>query len=91
MLLLHAMLLLSLSLEHYSAHSRILLLHLSSSLHLPLHILTEDEVTVAQGLLSAAKHLSGASEAEKRTEEGKTGRYWKVGLAGVVCDAPFNV
>lgn len=91
MLLLHAMLLLSLSLEHYSAHSRILLLHLSSSLHLPLHILTEDEVTVAQGLLSAAKHLSGASEAEKRTEEGKTGRYWKVGLAGVAGAAIIGV
>jgi hypothetical protein len=38
------MLLLLLSLEHYLAYSRILLLHISSSLHLPLHILAEDEV-----------------------------------------------
>lgn len=90
-LLLHAMLLLSLSLQHYSAHSRIFLLHLSSSLHLPLHILTEDEVKVAQGLLTAAKHMSGASEAEKRSEEGKTGRYWKVGLAGVAGAAIIGV
>jgi hypothetical protein len=91
MLLLHAMLLLLLSLEHYVAHSRVLLLHISSSLHLPLHILTEDEVKVAQGLLEAAKHMSGTKEADKRTEENKVARRWKVGLAGVAGAAIIGV
>merc|ERR1712093_409686 len=45
-LLLNAMLLLVLSLEHYVAPSRILLLHISSSLHLPLHVLAEHGVIV---------------------------------------------
>ncbi|PMD59739.1 DUF726-domain-containing protein [Hyaloscypha bicolor E] len=90
-LLLHAMLLLLLSLEHYVAHSRVLLLHISSSLHLPLHILTEDEVKVAQGLLEAAKHMSGTEEAHKRTEENKVARRWKVGLAGVAGAAIIGV
>jgi len=89
--LLHAMLLLLLSLEHYVAHSRVLLLHISSSLHLPLHILAEDEVKVAQGLLEAAKHMSGTEETQKRTEENKVARRWKVGLAGVAGAAIIGV
>jgi hypothetical protein len=82
-LLLNSMLLLLLSLEHYSSYSRILLLHISSSLHLPLHILVEDEVKVAQGLLEAAKHMSGSEETHKRNDDNKVARRWKVGLAGV--------
>ncbi|TVY75644.1 putative membrane protein [Lachnellula suecica] len=82
-LVLHSMLLLLLSLEHYIGHSRILLLHISSSLHLPLHVLSEQEVKVAQGLLEAAKRMSGKEETEKRSDENKVARRWKVGLAGV--------
>jgi hypothetical protein len=73
------------------AHSRVLLLHISSSLHLPLHILAEDEVKVAQGLLEAAKHMSGTEETHKRTEENKVARRWKVGLAGVAGAAIIGV
>jgi hypothetical protein len=83
MLLLNAMLLLLLSLERYTSYSRILLLHISSSLHLPLHVLAENEVKVAQGLLEAAKQMSGKEETEKRSDENKFSRRWKVGLAGV--------
>ncbi|PQE04841.1 DUF726 domain-containing protein [Rutstroemia sp. NJR-2017a BBW] len=90
-MLLHAMLLLLLSLEHYTAHSRILLLHIASSLHLPLHILAETEVKVAQGLLEAAKKMSGNEEARKRGEENKIARRWKVGLAGVAGAAIVGV
>lgn len=90
-LLLNSMLLLLLSLEHYIAYSRILLLHISSSLHLPLHILTEHEVQVAQGLLEAAKHMSGDSETQKRSDENKTARRWKVGLAGVAGAAVIGI
>lgn len=90
-LLLHSMLFLVLSLEHYAAYSRILLLHISSSLHLPLHILAEQEVNLAQGLLEAAKQMSGDEEAEKRSDENKTARRWKVGLAGVAGAAVIGI
>ncbi|KAH6683087.1 hypothetical protein B0J14DRAFT_138096 [Halenospora varia] len=89
--LLNALILLLLSLEHYIAHSRILLLHISSSLHLPLHILAEHEVKVAQGLLQAAKHMSGKEETQKRSDENKFSRGWKVGLAGVAGAAVIGV
>ncbi|KAF7954480.1 hypothetical protein EAE96_005601 [Botrytis aclada] len=90
-MLLHAMLLLLLSLEHYTAHSRILLLHIASSLHLPLHTLAETEVKVAQRLLEAAKKMSGNEETQKRSEENKVARRWKVGLAGVAGAAIVGV
>lgn len=89
--LLNALILLLLSLEHYISHSRILLLHISSSLHLPLHILAEHEVKVAQGLLQAAKHMSGKEETQKRSDENKFSRGWKVGLAGVAGAAVIGV
>ncbi|KAG4033559.1 hypothetical protein MFRU_004g00660 [Monilinia fructicola] len=91
MMLLHAMLLLLLSLENYTAHSRILLLHIASSLHLPLHVLAETEIKVAQGLLEAAKKMSGNEETQKRSEENKVARRWKVGLAGVAGAAIVGV
>jgi hypothetical protein len=85
------MLLLLLSLEHYIAHSRILLLHISSSLHLPLHVLTKQEVIIAQGLLEASKEMSGNEETQKRTEENKIARRWKVGIAGVAGAAVIGI
>lgn len=90
-LLLHSMLLLLLSLENYIGHSRILLLHLASSLHLPLHILAEEEIKVAQGLLEAAKHMDGKEETKKRSDENAISRRWKVGLAGVAGAAVIGV
>jgi hypothetical protein len=90
-LLLHALLLLMLSLEHYVAPSRILLLYISSSLHLPLHILAETEVTVAQGLVEGAHHMSGDEATKHRSEENKNARRWKVGLAGVAGAAIIGV
>lgn len=73
-LLLHAMLLLVLSLEQYSAFSRILLLNLSSSLHVPLHVLAEDEVRVAKSLGQVTKDLTGDEVAQKRSEENRSSR-----------------
>ncbi|RFU26741.1 hypothetical protein B7463_g9601, partial [Scytalidium lignicola] len=90
-LLLQAILLLLLGLEHYVSYSRVLLLHVSSSLHLPLHILVEHEIKVSQGLIQAAKHMSGAEETQKRSESNKVSRAWKVGLAGVAGAAVIGV
>lgn len=89
--LLHALLLLLLSLEHYVAHSRILLLYIASSLHLPLHILAENEVLVAQGLVEGAHRMSGDEAAKHRSDENKNARRWKVGLAGVAGAALIGV
>jgi hypothetical protein len=91
MFILNSILLLLLSLEHYVAYSRVLLLHISSSLHLPLHILTDNEVRVAQGLLEAARHMSGDKETQKRSDDNQTARRWKVGLAGMAGAAVIGI
>ena len=90
-LIIHSMLLLLLSLEHYIAPSRVLLLYLTSSLKLPLKVLTEDEEKMAKGLLEAAKHMSGEEETKKKAEENKDSRKWKVGLASVAGAALIGV
>ncbi|MCJ1338380.1 hypothetical protein MMC09_003667 [Bachmanniomyces sp. S44760] len=90
-LIVHSMLLLLISLEHYIAPSRILLLYLTSSLHLDLSVLTEDEEKVARGLLEAAKELSGESEAQAKADANKSNRKWKVGLASVAGAAVIGI
>lgn len=80
-LILHTLLLLVLSLEHYAAQSRVLLLKVASSLNLPITILTEDECKVAQGLLEAAKQQMNADEeTKKKSHDNVVARRWKVGL-----------
>ena len=90
-LILHSTLLLLLSLENYLSPSRVLLLHLTSSLHLPLKVLIEDETKIAQGLLEAAKQMSGDDETQKKVSENASSRKWKVGLASVAGAALIGV
>ncbi|KAL6717342.1 hypothetical protein ACLMJK_005257 [Lecanora helva] len=90
-LIIHSMLLLLLSLEHYIAPSRVLLLYMTSSLHLPIKVLAEDEEKMAKGLLEAAKHMSGEEETKKKAAENKDSRKWKVGLASVAGAALIGV
>ncbi|KAF2198758.1 DUF726-domain-containing protein [Delitschia confertaspora ATCC 74209] len=91
-LILHSLVLILLSLEHYSAHSRILLLYITSSLGLSLSILKKDEETVARGLLEAAhQQLNADAETKKRVESSETARKWKVGLASVAGAALIGV
>lgn len=90
-LILHSMLLLLLSLEHYIAPSRILLLYLTSSLRLGLEVLTQDEEKVAKGLLEAAKQMSADEERAKKAKENESSRKWKVGLASVAGAAIIGV
>ncbi|KAI0134564.1 hypothetical protein BJ170DRAFT_610328 [Xylariales sp. AK1849] len=80
-LILHSLLLLLLSLESYPAESRILMLQLTSSLALPLAILSEDESRVAQGLLEAAKQQMNADkETKEKVNASALSRNLKVGL-----------
>jgi hypothetical protein len=90
-LVLNSMLLLLLSLEHYHAHSRTLLLHLASSLDLPASVLADDESKVARGLLTAAENMRADEETKKKQEEGSDMRKWKVGLATVAGAALIGV
>ncbi|KAF2689806.1 DUF726-domain-containing protein [Lentithecium fluviatile CBS 122367] len=91
-LVLHSLVLTVLSLESYSAHSRILLLHLTSSLGLKLSVLKRDEDIVAKGLLEAAsQQLNADAETKKAAEHSSTSRKWKVGLAGVAGAALIGV
>ncbi|KAK6002421.1 hypothetical protein QM012_002059 [Aureobasidium pullulans] len=89
-LILHSVLLLLLSLEHYSAHSRVLLLHLTSSLNLSISFLADDESKIARGLLSAVE-MKADDETKKKQEDNQSSRSWKVGLASVAGAALIGV
>lgn len=80
---LSAMVLVLLSLGHYSSYSRTLLCYLTSSFALPMSVLATEETEIAQTLLLASKTLSADAETQKRKAENATSRRWKVGLAGV--------
>jgi hypothetical protein len=83
-LILHCLLLLLLSLEHYPAHSRVLLLQLTSSFELDTDVLAEHEKSVAQGLLAtAASQMDADATATKQASNDAAARKWKVGLAAV--------
>lgn len=89
--IMNAMLLLLLSLESYKAQSRILLLHLASSLHISSNELTKMEMDVAHGLLTAAEHMSGDASTAAASKANESSRKWKVGLASVAGAALIGV
>ncbi|KAG9193356.1 hypothetical protein G6011_03391 [Alternaria panax] len=83
-LILHCLLLLLLSLEQYSAYSRVLLLRLASSLKLEADLLGNHEQSVAQGLLAtAASQMDAEATAKNQASNNAASRRWKVGLATV--------
>ncbi|EMC94918.1 hypothetical protein BAUCODRAFT_123418 [Baudoinia panamericana UAMH 10762] len=90
-LILHSLLLLLLSLEHYQAYSRTLLLYLTTSLALSISILAQDESKVARGLLAAAENMKADEETKKAAEQNQDSRKWKVGLATVAGAALIGV
>ncbi|RAH40216.1 DUF726 domain protein [Aspergillus brunneoviolaceus CBS 621.78] len=90
LLILHSLLLLMLSLEHYNARSRVLMLYVSSSLDLDVKILNGDEVKVARGLLDTALQLSQA-EAKEPGKHRDSSRKWKVGIASVAGAALIGI
>ncbi|KKZ65018.1 hypothetical protein EMCG_09073 [[Emmonsia] crescens] len=83
LIMLHSVLLLLLSLQHYSAHSRVLMLRIASSLELSVDDLVSHETKVAEGLLHTAKVMTADEEAKAKVEGTKTTRKWKVGLASI--------
>ncbi|KAK7538647.1 uncharacterized protein J3D65DRAFT_622673 [Phyllosticta citribraziliensis] len=90
-LLLHSLLLLLLSLENYPSHSRLLLLHLTSSLALPASTLIDRETAVATALLTGVKHLSADEETSRAASSNSKSRKWKVGIATVAGAALIGV
>lgn len=88
---LSCMVLLLLSLGHYSAHSRVLLCYLASSFSLPMSILTNEETEIARTLLLASKALSADAETQKRRDDNASARRWKVGLASVAGAAVIGI
>ena len=90
-LVLHSMLLLLLSLEHYNAASRVFLLYLTSGLKLGFKNLREDEEKVAKGLLEAAKQVSINQDALNKGKENQESRKWKIRLATVAGAAIVGV
>ncbi|KAL2827699.1 hypothetical protein BJY01DRAFT_241094 [Aspergillus pseudoustus] len=82
LLILHSLLLLLLSLEHYNARSRVLMLFTASSLGIGIKTLNGDEVKVARGLLDAALQLSASGGPQSPSKEDPS-RKWKVGIASV--------
>ncbi|KAL8999023.1 MAG: hypothetical protein Q9169_002021 [Polycauliona sp. 2 TL-2023] len=90
-LVLNALLLLTLSLEHYTAHSRVLLQLVSQSLCLSFSSLSELESAVAKGLLATASGMSAAETAKQAAAEDANSRRWKVGFAAVAGAALIGV
>lgn len=68
-LLVHTMILLILSTEHYISFNRIYLLYLASSLHLPQSVLIEEENRIARGLGKIYKTLCEEAEARELEEK----------------------
>lgn len=79
-MILHSVMLLLLGLEHYSAYSRRLLLHLATSLKVPAHVLGQDEARVAGGLSQIVKGISVEEIIQRRSEEARSSRRWRVGV-----------
>ncbi|CAJ2511837.1 Uu.00g074620.m01.CDS01 [Anthostomella pinea] len=76
-LILHSMMLLLLGLDQYSSHTRTVLLKIASSLHIPAHVLLQDEYRVSQALAQIVKGISAEEVARKRAEEGKPPKRWR--------------
>ncbi|MBE3045462.1 DUF726 domain-containing protein [Candidatus Bathyarchaeota archaeon] len=88
--LLHVTLLLLLSLEEYTAYSRNLMFHLTSSLHLPLQAYQEVEAQIARGLGQVAVDFDPVA-ALRLSEELKAARKVRPGPGTGLPPRPVNV
>lgn len=83
LLILHSLLLLVLSLEHYNGLSRVLMLRVASSLGLDVKLLNDNETKVARGLLDMALKQPSNAESEEQAKKNDVARKVKVGIASV--------
>ncbi|KAL8767347.1 MAG: hypothetical protein Q9209_006110 [Squamulea sp. 1 TL-2023] len=90
-LVLHSVLLLLISLERYSARSRVLLLYLTSSLKIGAKALQEEEVKIAKGLLESAQQINADKEAQEKIEASQQSRKWKTRAATVAGAAVVGI
>ncbi|KAL8684250.1 MAG: hypothetical protein Q9224_006489, partial [Gallowayella concinna] len=90
-LVLHSVLLLLISLERYSARSRVLLLYLTSSLKIGSKALQEDEVKIAKGLLESAQQINADKEAQEKIDASQQSRKWKTRAATVAGAAVVGI
>ncbi|KAI8631735.1 DUF726-domain-containing protein [Xylariaceae sp. FL1651] len=96
---LSAMLLMLLSGGNYSAYSRALICYVASALEILPSTLNTEETAIATTMMETAQKadaeakagMSAEAEAQKRREEGRVGRLWKVGLASVAGAAIVGV
>ncbi|KAI0013283.1 hypothetical protein F4779DRAFT_625419 [Xylariaceae sp. FL0662B] len=89
-LILHSMLLILLGLDQYATFSRTLLARIACSMHVPMFVLSQDEVRVSQALSQIIKGVPPEEIAQRRAEEGKTSRRWKAGTGGSAAAAVPN-
>ncbi|KAL8939522.1 MAG: hypothetical protein Q9216_003308 [Gyalolechia sp. 2 TL-2023] len=90
-LVLHSVLLLLISLERYTARSRVLLLYLTSSLKLGTKAFQEEEVKIAKGLLESAQQINADKEAQERITASQQSRKWKTRAATVAGAAVVGI
>ncbi|KAL8711006.1 MAG: hypothetical protein Q9225_007196 [Loekoesia sp. 1 TL-2023] len=90
-LILHSVLLLLISLERYTARSRVLLLYLTSSLKLGTKALQEEEVKIAKGLLESAQQINADKEAQEKITASQQSRKWKTRAATVAGAAVVGI
>ncbi|KAL9627128.1 MAG: hypothetical protein Q9204_006792, partial [Flavoplaca sp. TL-2023a] len=90
-LVLHSVLLLLISLERYSARSRVLLLYLTSSLKIGAKALQEEEVKIAKGLLESAQQINADKEAQEKIDASQHSRKWKMRAATVAGAAVVGI
>ncbi|KAK1968016.1 YSIRK family gram-positive signal peptide [Colletotrichum sublineola] len=95
---LSCLLVLMLSTGSYSAHSRVLALHLTSAFGLPLSTLISEETEIAKFLIESSTStenqkasMSAEAEAAKRRQDNQKSRFWKVGLASVAGAAVIGI
>lgn len=90
-LILHSMLLIFLGMDQYSLYSRILLVKLATSMGVPMWVLAQDEVRVAQALSQIIKGIPIDEIVQKRAEEARASRRWKPGMAAAALHAGDTV
>lgn len=77
-LILHTMLLMLLGLDQYTTYSRMTLIKLATAIEVPTFVLLQDEFRVSQALAQIIKGISAEEVAQRRAEEGKPSKRWRI-------------